>query len=133
MKGSKDQKQYEDFQEEAMLENNSITKSDHDRMSQDFQMFLNSQNDELFDHQIVVNKNQENIRILREKTLRKIEKKLKKLEKNRAASNARRTSFGNRGDVDVPFCSKLSKMCQNKVFLCLMGCLTGLFYVVTGI
>lgn len=74
-------------------------------------MFLESTNDELFDHQIVVNKNQENIRILRERTLKKIEKKLKKFEKSKNASQARRGSFGNRGDVDVPFCTKIKIMC----------------------
>jgi len=41
-------------------------------------MFLESTSDELFENQLVVTKSQENIMKLREKTLKKIEKQLKK-------------------------------------------------------
>ena len=50
-------------------------------MNMDFQLFLESTNDELFDNQLAVTKSQENIMKLREKTLKKIEKQLKKQDR----------------------------------------------------
>jgi len=44
----------------------------------DFKMFLENVNDDLFDHQLDIPKTDSNIRKLREKTLRKIEKEIKK-------------------------------------------------------
>lgn len=41
-------------------------------------MFLENVNDDLFDHQLDIPKTDSNIRKLREKTLRKIEKEIKK-------------------------------------------------------
>ena len=45
---------------------------------EDFKMFLEDVNEDLFDWQLDVPKNENNIRKLRQKTLQKIEKEIKK-------------------------------------------------------
>jgi hypothetical protein len=49
-------------------------------------------------------------------------------------ARASRMSFGNvNSEADLPFFKKLKAVVSNKAFVSLMGCLCGLFYVVTGI
>ena len=50
--------------------------------TEDFKIFLEDVNDDLFDHQLDIPKTDNNIRKLREKTLRKIEKEIKKKNSN---------------------------------------------------
>ena len=104
--------------------------------AEDFRIFLEDVNDDLFDHQLEVPKNESNIRKLREKTLRKIEKEIKK--KQNIDPNDKESAAGRRSSVfgsatKQTFCEKLKSVVSNKVFLSLMFSLTGLFYVVTGI
>lgn len=101
----------------------------------DFKMFLEDVNDDLFDHQLDIPKTDNNIRKLREKTLRRIEKEIKK--KNNLSGD-QKTERERSGSVfgsssKESFCTKMKKVCTNKIFLSLMFALTGLFYVVTGI
>ena len=48
----------------------------------DFKMFLEDVNDDLFDHQLDIPKTDNNIRKLREKTLIKIEKEIRRKNRN---------------------------------------------------
>lgn len=92
-------------------------------------------NDDLFDHQLEIPKTENNIRKLREKTLKKIEKEIKKknAESGHLKVDARRRSSVFGSEKKESFLKKLQSVVKNKIFLCLMFALTGLFYVVTGI
>jgi sugar phosphate permease len=76
-----------------------------------------------------VPRNKQNIMAIRQKALQKIEKQIKKIDSGRA-SNLDSTGFG--ADKE-PFMAKLKSVISNKVFMSLCMCLTGLFFVVTGI
>ena len=95
-------------------------------LNPDFQIFLDSVDNDIFVGQTPVPKTKQNIMTIRQKALSKIEKLIKKESKGKDG----KTSFS---EEDQPFREKLKAVITNKVFVCLCMSLTGLFLVVTGI
>jgi sugar phosphate permease len=95
-------------------------------LNPDFQIFLDSVDNDIFVGQTPVPKTKQNIMTIRQKALSKIEKLIKKESKGKDG----KTSFS---EEDQPFREKLKAVITNKVFVCLCMSLTGLFFVVTGI
>lgn len=95
----------------------------------DFLELLESFDNEFFTANSPVPKNKENIMAIRQKALQKLEKQIKKIDNGRA-SNLDSTGFGGE---KKPFMEELKSVISNKVFVALCMCLTGLFFVVTGI
>ena len=99
--------------------------------NEDFKMFLEDVNDDLFDHQLDIPKNESNIRKVRQKTLKRIEKEIKKKNNGVEGDERKGSVFG--VAKKEAFCDKLKSVISNRVFLAIMVSLTGLYYVVTGI
>jgi MFS family permease len=95
---------------------------------QDFQDFLVSMDDDIFAHQDSIPKNRQNVNLVREKALSKIEKLIKQ-----ETQEIRKNSIARESVKKESLKHKLKSIATNKVFLLLLSTLCGLYFVVTGI